>query len=73
LLTIVLLGDQPLSGPPPRALLDPVLMEDCIQAMVDDIDVSMDEFEGDTRNILLRLARIWQTVVTGITELRGSW
>jgi len=48
-------------------------MEDCIQAMVDDIDVSMDEFEGDTRNILLRLARIWQTVVTGITELRGSW
>jgi predicted nucleotidyltransferase len=68
LLTIVLLGDQPLFGPPPRALLDPVLMEDCIQAMVDDIDVSMDEFEGDTRNILLRLARIWQTVVTGIID-----
>ena len=28
----------------------------------------MDEFEGDTRNILLRLARIWQTVVTGIID-----
>lgn len=65
LLTIVLLGDQPLFGPPPGALLDPVLMEDCINAMVSDIDVFMDEFEGDTRNILLRLARIWQTVVTG--------
>lgn len=65
LLTIVLLGDQPLFGPPPGALLDPVLMEDCINAMVSDIDVFMDEFEGDTRNILLRLARIWRTVVTG--------
>jgi predicted nucleotidyltransferase len=68
LLTIVLLGDQPLFGPPPGELLDPVLTEDCIKAMVDDIDVFMDEFEGDTRNILLRLARIWQTVVTGIID-----
>jgi streptomycin 3"-adenylyltransferase len=65
LLTIVLLGDRPLFGPPPRALLDPALMEDCVTAMVSDIDVVMDEFEGDTRNLLLRLARIWQTVVTG--------
>ncbi|MGH3338814.1 MAG: aminoglycoside adenylyltransferase domain-containing protein [Propionibacteriaceae bacterium] len=66
LLTIVLLGDQPLLGPPPGALLDPVLMEDCIRAMVSDIDVLMDEFDEDTRNILLTLARIWQTVVTGV-------
>jgi len=68
LLTIVLLGDQRLFGPPPRALLDPVLMEDCITAMVSDIDGFMDEFEGDTRNLLLRLARIWQTVVTGVID-----
>jgi hypothetical protein len=68
LLTIVLLGDHPLFGPPPRELLDPVLMEDCIRAMVSDIDVFMDEFEGDTRNILLTLARIWQTVVTGVID-----
>ena len=68
LLTIVLLGDQPLFGPPPGELLDPVLMKDCIKAMVSDIDVFMDEFEGDTRNLLLRLARIWQTVVTGIID-----
>ena len=68
LLTIVLLGDQPLFGPPPRALLDPVLMEDCVQAMVGDIDRFMDEFEDDTRNLLLRLARIWQTVVTGTID-----
>ena len=68
LLTIVLLGDRPLFGPPPGELLDPVLMDDCIRAMVDDIDVFIDEFEGDTRNLLLRLARIWQTVVTGVID-----
>jgi hypothetical protein len=45
LLTIVLLGDQPF-GPPPGELLDPVLMDDCVEAMVSDIDVFMDEFEG---------------------------
>ncbi len=43
-------------------------MEDCVEAMVSDIDGFMDEFEEDTRNLLLRLARIWQTVVTGIID-----
>jgi hypothetical protein len=66
LLTIVLLGDRPLFGPPPGALLDPALLEDCVRAMVSDIDLLMDELEHDTRNILLTLARIWQTVVTGV-------
>jgi predicted nucleotidyltransferase len=68
LLTIVLLGDRPLFGPPPGDLLDPVLMEDCIKAMVGDIDGLMEGFAEDTRNILLTLARIWQTVVTGIID-----
>jgi predicted nucleotidyltransferase len=68
LLTIVLLGDQPLFGPPPGELLDSVLMEDCIRAMTSDLDVFMEEFEADTRNLLLGLARIWQTVVTGTID-----
>jgi len=76
LLTIVLLGDRPLFGPPPGALLDPVLMEDCVRAMVGDTEKLMGEFEGDTRNILLTLARIWQTVVTGVIgrkDLAATW
>ncbi len=68
LLTIVLLGDQPLVGPPPRALLDPVLMEDCVTAMVSDIDGLLDDLEWDPRNVLLTVARIWQTVVTGMID-----
>ena len=71
LLTIVLLGDQPLFGPPPGELLDPVLMDDCVEAMVSGIDVFMNGFEGDTRNLLLTLARIWQTVVTGIIDRKA--
>jgi streptomycin 3"-adenylyltransferase len=68
LLTIVLLGDQPLLGPPPGEVLDPVPADDCIRAMVGDLDELMAGFEGDTRNILLRLARTWQTVVTGVID-----
>jgi streptomycin 3"-adenylyltransferase len=68
LLTIVLLGDQPLFGPPPGALLDPVPPEDCITAMVGELDKLMAEFGGDPRNILLTLARIWQTVVTSVID-----
>jgi len=43
-------------------------MDDCVEAMVSGIDVFMNGFEGDTRNLLLTLARIWQTVVTGIID-----
>jgi streptomycin 3"-adenylyltransferase len=68
LLTIALLGDRPLFGPPPGELLDPVPPEDGITAMVCDLDRLMDEFKGDPRNILLTLARIWQTVVTGVID-----
>jgi predicted nucleotidyltransferase len=68
LLTIVLLGDRPLFGPPPGELLDPVPPADCSKAMVGDLDRLMDEFQGDPRNILLTLARIWQTVATGVID-----
>jgi Domain of unknown function (DUF4111) len=40
--------------------------------MVSDIDVFMGKFEEDTRNLLLRLARIWQTVVTGIIDRKDG-
>jgi predicted nucleotidyltransferase len=62
LLTIVLLGDQPLFGPRPGELLDPVPVEDCIKAMVTQLDGLLDDLEWDTRNVLLTVARMWQTV-----------
>ena len=40
--------------------------------MVSDIDLFMDELEMTTRNILLRLARIWQTIFTGIIDRKDG-
>ncbi|MFB7086795.1 aminoglycoside adenylyltransferase family protein [Streptomyces sp. NPDC056296] len=65
LLTMVLRADAPLFGPPPATLLDPVPHEDLRRAMVAGLPGLMAEVESDTRNVLLTLARIWSTLVTG--------
>ncbi|MGX5214598.1 aminoglycoside adenylyltransferase family protein [Streptomyces violaceus] len=65
LLTMVLLADAPLHGPPPAELLDPVPREDLRRAVVAGVPELMDELDSDTRNVLLTLARIWATLTTG--------
>lgn len=70
LLAMVLFGDSPLVGPAPAELLDPVPHDDLAAAMVGGIDELVRDIEGDTRNVLLTLARIWCTVTTG--EIRSK-
>jgi predicted nucleotidyltransferase len=65
LLTMVLLCDRPLLGPPPAELLDPVPASDLAAAMVGDLGALLDDLEPDTRNVILTLARIWSTLATG--------
>nr|WP_235787147.1 aminoglycoside adenylyltransferase family protein [Streptomyces mutabilis] len=65
LLTMVLRADTPLHGPPPAALLDPVPHTDLRRAIVAGLPELTAELEPDTRNVLLTLARIWSTLVTG--------
>ncbi|MFJ8147140.1 aminoglycoside adenylyltransferase family protein [Streptomyces sp. NPDC096048] len=65
LLTMVLRADAPLYGPPPATLLDPVPHGDLRRAIVAGVPGLMAELESDTRNVLLTLARIWSTLVTG--------
>ncbi|MCT9141103.1 aminoglycoside adenylyltransferase family protein [Streptomyces violarus] len=65
LLTMVLLADAPLHGPPPAELLDPVPHGDLRRAVVAGVPELMDELDSDTRNVLLTLARIWATLTTG--------
>jgi streptomycin 3"-adenylyltransferase len=65
LIAMVLLGDRPLLGPPPARLLDPVPPSDLVDAMVGSLDGLLQDLEGDTRNVVLTLARIWCTVATG--------
>jgi predicted nucleotidyltransferase len=65
LVTMVLLADRPLVGPPPGQLLDPVPRRDYLEALAACVRPLLDDLETDTRNVLLTLARIWVSVATG--------
>ncbi|RYF61905.1 MAG: DUF4111 domain-containing protein [Comamonadaceae bacterium] len=64
-LTMVLAGNHPLSGPPPAELLDRVPHADLVRASVEGIPELLSDVDDDIRNVLLTLARIWTTIATG--------
>ncbi|MGW2762448.1 aminoglycoside adenylyltransferase domain-containing protein [Streptomyces sp. NPDC001275] len=70
LLTMVLAGNHPLTGPPPAEVLDHVPSGDLARAGVAGIPGLLDNLDGDTRNVLLTLARVWTTLATG--EIRSK-
>lgn len=65
LITMVLAGDHPLTGPPPAQILDPVPHADLVQASIAGVPGLLEDLAGDTRNVVLTLARIWTTLATG--------
>ena len=65
LISMALLANSPLVGPPPADVFDAVPADDTIRAMVAGIDSLLADLEGDTRNVVLTLARSWCTVSTG--------
>jgi len=76
LISVVLMGNRPLLGPPPAQLLDPVPVADLRRAIVAGIPELMHDLEPDTRNVLLTLARIWHTTATGEIvrkDVAASW
>jgi len=62
---VALAGDHPLVGPRPADVLDAVPPDYLIRASVDGIPGLLESLPGDTRNVLLTLARIWTTLATG--------
>lgn len=56
LITMVLLGNTPLFGPPPGEVLDPVPHEDLIRAIVAGVPDLLADLKSDTRNAVLTLA-----------------
>lgn len=70
LIPMVLAGDRPLAGPPPARVLDPVPHADLVRASVAGVPELLGELDGDTRNVLLTLARVWSTLATG--EIRSK-
>lgn len=55
----------PLFGPPRSKLLTDVSTEHVNQAMRDTLPELLDGLDGDERNVLLTLARMWHTASTG--------
>ncbi|GAA4043709.1 aminoglycoside adenylyltransferase family protein [Streptomyces shaanxiensis] len=72
LLTMVLLANAPLYGPPPAELLDPVPPADLRRAIVTAVPELLTELDSDTRNVLLTLARIWTTLDTGAIRSKDA-
>ncbi len=64
LIRMVLFGDTPLLGPPPREIFEPVPRRDFVEALLHGIDGLLQTVESDTCNVVLTLARIWSSVVT---------
>ena len=54
-----------LAGPEPAALLPEIAAADIRRATGDALPALLGSLEGDERNVLLTLARMWQTLVTG--------
>lgn len=65
LITMLLDADKPLYGPPPATVFDPVPESDLRRQTRAAADEVVREVDGDTRNVLLTLARIWTTLETG--------
>jgi len=72
LITMVILANTPLLGPPPDQIFDPVPQCDLVKAMVGDIDRLRGDIDSDTRNVILTLARIWTTVATGVIRSKDA-
>ncbi|SDQ30215.1 aminoglycoside adenylyltransferase family protein [Actinopolyspora saharensis] len=76
LVTMVLLGDAAVYGPSPGLVLDPVPHEDLVHAFAAAVPELLDELWSDTRNVVLTLARIWSTLVTGVIsskDVAADW
>lgn len=69
---LTLAGNRPLASPPPARLLDPVPPADQVRGSVAGIPDLLDDLPGDTRNVVLTLARIWTTLATGEIRSKGA-
>lgn len=63
-ITMVLIGEGPLFGPPPDEVFEPVPRPDYLAAILRDTRTIEEYLPWDTRNVVLTLARIWSAVAT---------
>lgn len=63
--TSALAGDRTLAGRRPAEVLAPVPRADVVRASLAGLDEVLAEVDSDTRNVVLTVARVWATAVTG--------
>lgn len=66
MITVALLGNSRLFGPPPARVLDPVPHRDFLRATMAGVPGLLANLERDIRNVILSFARIWTTLATGV-------
>jgi len=72
ILTAVRSEGVPLFGPPAVDSIEAIPRDDLDRAMRDVVPDLLQELDGDTRNVLLTLARVWFTLETGVIESKGD-
>jgi predicted nucleotidyltransferase len=70
--TMVLLGDTSLYGPPPVEVFDPVPRRDFIDVILKDTTTVDEYLDWDTRNVVLTLPRIWSAIATDEVHSKDS-
>jgi predicted nucleotidyltransferase len=71
-ITMVLLGETSLFGPPPAAVFEPVPRRDYIHAVLRDTAAVDQYLPSDTRNVVLTLPRIWSAIATDDVHSKDS-
>jgi streptomycin 3"-adenylyltransferase len=72
IITQILLKNQILWGAEAKELLLQIPYHDFIKAMTDDLERLVGDLEGDTRNVVLTLARIWCTIATSTIQSKPA-
>ncbi|GAK00115.1 spectinomycin 9-O-adenylyltransferase [Geomicrobium sp. JCM 19055] len=65
-----------LFGPELSTILDPIPIEDLKKAILDSLSSLIENPKGDERNVLLTLARMWQTLEDGTIsskDIAAKW
>lgn len=70
--TMALLGDAPLFGPPAAEVFDPVPRRDYVDAILRDVANADRYLDWDTRNVVLTLPRIWSAIATDEVHSKES-
>jgi predicted nucleotidyltransferase len=71
-ITMVLIGDSPISGPPAADVFDPVPRADYLDAILRDTGTVEEYLPWDTRNVVLTLPRIWSAIATDAVHSKES-